>query len=181
MKKRDLVKIIKEVIEEGLLTEIDIKSEEPKGYEYFDISNDEKQYCFQTKKGNKYRFSLKRSCLNIQNEDIISLYNKKNDKNCYDFLMMNFLDYEDNVNSSDSFERKTKRDEPIQTISNILWLIYDFINRNTNELYFAFSADDKRMSLYSNLLKKLSNDFSIFNKYKYDERYQHDLIIIIKK
>lgn len=189
MKKRDLVKIIKEVIKEDLLKEINIKPEEPKEYEYFNLSNDEKQYGFQTKKGNKYRFFLKKTCLYINDEEIIKIYTEKlqakknkkeNNKKCYDFVMLSFNTYEDNPNDNSSFEKQTAKDEPIQIMKYILWLLLDYINKNEHEDFFAFSAESKRMSLYSNVFNEISNSFDIFSKKK-AAGYNDEMVFIIKK
>lgn len=187
--ENELRKIIKKVLFENsdMLSEIDITERETEGFEYHDFGR-EKQYIFNASNGFGYHLTFMKSVLEITDQDVINSYwqaqnvnpNDKKEKR-YRFVMINFFENEENVNTDIATHKTTGRGKPELLMGNILWLWFDYMTRNPGDKYFAFAADDKRMSLYSNLFKNLTDMFYIFPKKRYDEAYESDQVLLIKK
>ena len=188
------------IIVKKILNEIQITEKEPDAFEYHDLGKrnnlgEEKQYLFIGENGLGYHLSFMESFLNIKDENVIRCYLKaKQDENeakpkKYRFIMINFFFAGDNpsipstyTNTTKSSKKTTKENSgPASLTGNILWLWRDFMKKHPQEECFAFSADDKRMMLYSNLFEDLAEVFYIFPKNRYDDSYEYDQVLFIKK
>jgi hypothetical protein len=167
--EKELRKVIRKI-----LNEIKIINKQPINYEFFDLGK-EKQYGFQTSNDNVYYLSFLKTKININSKEINNLM-KTNE-----VYAINFHSGEDNPNDSKSHERLTGRNELLEILSNIYWLILDFINNNTDINNLMFSAEPRRMKAYSNLLNSLKNDFYVFGSDMYDKTYKYNQAILIKK
>ena len=180
--------IIRKILKENIiLSEININPKKPENYAYHIMeSGTEKQYTFYAEDGFGYHLSFKESKMSINDDNIKNAYGETEIKNkkgapLYRFVMINFFPAGTDPEKEETFDEKTKRGGSLLLIGNILWMLFDFIEKNPNERCFAFAADDKRMNLYSNVFKNLENIFHVFPKKNYDNAYKDEQVILIKK
>lgn len=177
--------IIRRVLNENeVINEVIVKEREPKYHEFHkDNSGKSEQYIFTTENNNTYVLSLKNSCLNLTDEKVINLCidNHDENKNCYNFLMINFFDYKNRDDINSAFDIITNNNEIFVLLSNIYWLLNKYFKENVDKKYFGFSAEPKRMTAYENLIKNFHNEFHVFPKKHYDKSFENEMIIIIKK
>lgn len=175
---KEIRKIIKEVLEEELLNEIEISSIEPVPYEKFQL-NGEVQYGFKTKNNNTYYLSLKDTKVNINNQDVLKLCKDDiNEDGTIDFVAINFFPDDKNPNDSSAYSILTNRNEQFTVLSNIVWLI---INHDSNKKRFISAAEPRRMKLYENAFKSFESDFIVFMPDMYDISYQDKQFLLIRK
>lgn len=90
---------------------------------------------------------------------------------------MNFFPENYNPNDSSTFNVVTNRNEFGAILGNILWLL----EKHNNDKYLLFSAEPRRMKLYSNAFDNFKDKFYVFPPKKYDPAYEHDMVILIRK
>lgn len=176
-------RIIRKVLEETEnLFEMEFIPVEPNGYKFFRNSNEEQQYAFQTKNENVYYLSFFRTCLYIKDEEVLRLYtNEIKEDKCLNFLAVNFFPEGKNPKDEKTFKDLTGNNEQVSLMCNIKFLLLEFLKNNTEERYFFFAAERKRMNMYKELTKGLSDIFHIFPPKIYDHSYDDEMIILIKK
>jgi len=164
-----------------IVSEIKINKTEPLKYEEFKLDG-ETQYGFQTKNENVYYLSLKKVFIVTNNETVLKLYPKHiNEGGRLEFVAINFFPEGKNPNSASTFSDLTNARENLSILGNIFWLLEKYTSANPSEKCFIFSADSKRMTLYSNVFKELDTEFHVLPPKKYDTNYEHKQVILIKK
>jgi hypothetical protein len=181
--KEKIRKIIRQILNENeFLFEIRIKKRQPQEFKLFKLSDKEHQYGFQTKNGNTYYLSIFKTCIRINEQGIIDLYDKEiKEDGCLYFNALNFVQGDDNPNDKKSFEKLTGMNEQFALMGNILWLLSEFIKTNNGEKYFIASAEPKRMAFYQDAFKNIEDEFYVFPPKMYDIGYKENQMILIKK
>ena len=186
MKNRDFVlkEFIKKYIDKKIINEVEIEETEPAYIKEYPSSNGV-QYIFNTKNDNYYQLSLTRTKIFTTNKTVIETYNDKvgglEEDNFMPFIAINFTTAQQNPNEKDAYTLTTGVGDMYDILSKILWILNKYFISNENDKAYLFSADRRRMRLYSNLFKELENRFIIFPPEKYDHSYAHDLCLMIKK
>jgi hypothetical protein len=173
--KNEIRKVLKETF---LVNEMTVSEREPLYFEEFDLGG-EFQYVFKTEKENIYYLSLKKTYVNIEDKEILSVLKSKKQNEVY-FYAINFFIEGSNPNEENTFEEITNNEEFGTLLSNIVWLIKRFFENKGVE-NFIFSAEPRRMNLYSNVFNNFKSDFYIFGPDFFDKSYKYKQIIMIKK
>ena len=179
-------KIIREIIEEFFLSEIQIDSNYPKNFEFYETkSNKQWQYIFTSENGFDYVFIFDKKNLNLTDSEIIDTYNANNNKELdneiFEFLEIAFVPYVSNANDSNSYKEKTNSGKPILLMGNILALWEDFESKHSGKFNYFYAAEPKRQSLYKNLRDNMEDKFETFGPKRYDTTYDDDLVLFIVK
>jgi hypothetical protein len=177
--KNKLKKEIREVLKETFsLNEMTVLEREPLYFEEFDLE-EEVQYVFKTENGNIYHLSLKKTYVNIECEEILSILKKENQNKVY-FYAINFFFKGSNPNEENAFKKMTNNNEFIALLANIVWLIKRFCE-NKDVKNFIFSAEPRGMDIYTNVFDNFKSDFHIFGPDFFDKSYKYKQIIMIRK
>lgn len=173
--KNEIRKVLKETF---LVNEMTILEREPLYFEEFDL-DEEFQYVFKTEKENIYHLSLKKTHVNTEDKEILSILKKEKQNEVY-FYAINFFLGGSNPNEENTFKKITNNEEFGTLLSNIVWLIKRFYE-NKDVKNFIFSAEPRRINLYSNVFDNFKSDFYIFGPDFFDKSYKYKQIIMIKK
>jgi hypothetical protein len=173
--KNEIRKVLKETF---LVNEMTISEREPLYFEEFDLGG-EFQYVFKTEKENIYHLSLKKTYVNIEDKEILSVLKNKKQNEVY-FYAINFFLEGSNPNEENTFKKVTNYKEYVMLLSNIVWLIKRFCESKDFK-NFIFSSEPKRMNLYSNVFDNFKSDFYIFGPDFFDKSYKYKQIIMIRK
>lgn len=173
-------KEVRKIVSEILLREIEIEEMKPEHFEEFKM-NGEFQYGFKTENENIYYLSLKETKIKTNNKEVLNLLkNEINEDGTVEFYAANFYEPESNPNSEVAFDVVTNRNEQFKILSNIIWLIKNF-SKNHKIKTILFSAEPRRMRLYSNTYNNFKDEFIIVGPDNFDSSYKHKQVLLIKK
>jgi len=171
---------VRKLLSELLFTETVTTATEPPFFEEFDMGS-EFQYGFKTENGNVYYLSLKQTKVKTKNQDVIEASAESlSDDGIIGFYAVNFYSSDENPNNSVAFSQITGVHEQFAILSHLVWLI-NYFSEKHNEDRIMFSAEPRRMKLYSNAFDNFKDNFHIFGPDNFDSSYEHNQVLMIKK
>jgi len=174
--KKEIRKILCEIIFNETIT----SEKEPPFYKEFDMGS-EFQYGFKTEVGNIYYLSLKEVNIKTKNKDVLKLTsNTINEEDVINFYAANFYSSDKNPNNSGAFKQITGMSEQFSILSHLVWLI-NYFSEKHNKDKIMFSAEPRRMKLYSNAFDNFKNTFHILGPDNFDPSYEYNQVLLIKK